>query len=229
MPVSGRNPNSSFLPVQATHHFIMTTPAWLVSYNALSSIAWFSVLVLATSYPEAQPQFFQDTQAYVRLVQTFAIVEVYNSLVGNVRSPVFTTAVQVASRLLVVWGVFYVLPNSPANTHWAYITLCLSWSITEIIRYGYYALNIVTEGNPPKFLTWLRYNTFLVLYPTGVGSEVTILFKSLDEAERVVGAWYKYLFIAILATYIPGFYMLFSYMLKQRGKTLKKLSPKKEK
>lgn len=32
----------------------------------------------------------------------------------------------------------------------------LAWSITEIIRYGYYGLNLIKIV--PHFLIWLRYN-----------------------------------------------------------------------
>jgi very-long-chain (3R)-3-hydroxyacyl-CoA dehydratase len=39
------------------------------------------------------------------IVQSFAILEVVHSLFGWVRSPVTTTAMQVASRLILVWGI----------------------------------------------------------------------------------------------------------------------------
>lgn len=39
------------------------------------------------------------------LVQTFALLEVVHALLGWVRSPLQTTAMQVASRLFLVWGI----------------------------------------------------------------------------------------------------------------------------
>ena len=39
------------------------------------------------------------------MVQSFAILEIIHSLLGWVRSPVPTTAMQVASRLILVWGI----------------------------------------------------------------------------------------------------------------------------
>jgi len=39
------------------------------------------------------------------VVQTFAFLEVIHALLGWVRSPVATTAMQVASRLILVWGI----------------------------------------------------------------------------------------------------------------------------
>lgn len=58
----------------------------------------------------------------------------------------------------------------------------------------------------------------------GISSEVSIIYKSLDEAQFVYGAVYKYFLIACLAIYVPGSYTLYSYMLKQRKKQMKKLA-----
>lgn len=45
-----------------------------------------------------------------------------------------------------------------------------SWSIAEIIRYGYYL------HKNSKLIKWLRYNAFIINYPIGVilGELVTI-------------------------------------------------------
>ena len=37
-----------------------------------------------------------------------------------------------------------------------------SWSIAEIIRYGYYL------HKDSKIIKWLRYNVFIINYPIGV-------------------------------------------------------------
>lgn len=65
----------------------------------------------------------------------------------------FTTAMQVASRLLLVWGVGY---NFPQTTKWspAYSSMLLAWSVTEVVRYGYFVF--VLTGGVPRFWTWLR-------------------------------------------------------------------------
>lgn len=198
---------------------------WLIAYNSISASLWtivlFNTVFLGLSL--GQPLLFDKTNKITTAIQSLAVVEIYNSLVGNVKSPLFTTVTQVFSRLLIVWGVCQFLPNSPANSHWCYITLSLSWSITEIIRYSYYAANL--SGPVPGYLTWLRYTTFYVLYPTGVSSEVYMIYLSLNEVASVFGDWYKWFLVAILATYPPGFYMLYTYMIKQRKKVL---GPKKK-
>lgn len=208
-----------------------STKKMLARYNNISAMLWcivfFNTLFLGVAM--GQPKLFLATNGFITIVQSGAVFEVYNSLVGNVRSPVTTTAMQVASRLLVVWGIFKLLPNSPANYHWAYITLCLAWSITEVVRYFFYAQSIVTSGNPPRYLTILRYNLFFVLYPLGVGSELTMIYLSLDEAASQIGVLYKYFLIVSMATYAPGFPVLFGHMLKQRKKVMKSLKEEAKK
>jgi very-long-chain (3R)-3-hydroxyacyl-CoA dehydratase len=52
-----------------------------------------------------------------------------------------------------------------------------SWALTEVIRYSFYAL-----GRPfktPRFLSWLRYSTFYVLYPIGGTSEALLIYVAL--------------------------------------------------
>ncbi|KAK6202341.1 tyrosine phosphatase-like protein [Scheffersomyces amazonensis] len=197
---------------------------WLIAYNSISSSLWtivfFNTIFLGLLV--GQPYLFEKTNFITTLIQTFAIIEIYNSATGIVKSPIFTTTTQVFSRLLIVWGICQLLPESPANYHWIYISLNLSWSITEIIRYSYYAANLMDPQSVPDWLTWLRYTTFYVLYPTGVASETYMIYLSLDEAANVFGVWLKYGLIVILFTYIPGFYMLYTYMIKQRKKVLGK-------
>jgi len=67
-----------------------------------------------------------------------------------------TTLMQVASRLLLVWGI---VNNFPAYTvsSIAYSTMLIAWSVTEVIRYSFFAMNLWFEGDVPAGLQWLRY------------------------------------------------------------------------
>lgn len=56
------------------------------------------------------------------------------------------------------------------------------------------------RGEVPEFLTWLRYNTFYVLYPMGIGSEMALVYKASTESRRAV----KLLLWDALVLYIPG-------------------------
>lgn len=203
---------------------------YLAVYNQFSGSLWTIVFfntILLSALLDPNGVYFASKKITTG-VQTLALVEIYNSAFGIVKAPLLTTTAQVASRLLIVWGIFNALPNSPANVHWTFKTVHLCWSITEIIRYFYYAQNITTHGNPPKILTTLRYNLFFVLYPAGVASELTLVYLSLDEAELVYGVWLRYFFYLVFAIYVPGFYMLFTHMIKQRSKALKDLNVVKD-
>lgn len=65
----------------------------------------------------------------------------------------------------------------------------------------------------------LRYTFFFVLYPLGAGSEWILMYHSLDAAKAIHPNFY-YGLIFILVMYVPGFYILYSHMIKQRTKFL---------
>jgi very-long-chain (3R)-3-hydroxyacyl-CoA dehydratase len=200
---------------------------YLISYNVLSTFLWGAVLArLAILFPLVGTKFVAGGLAdFTRWVQTVAILEIIHALIGWVKSPLFTTVTQVYSRLLLVWGILYLFPD--VGDSLAFSTMVFAWSVTEIIRYSYYAFNLYRDGQLPKTLVWLRYNTFFVLYPLGAGSEVFLVYQSLDQAEAF-NPWYAlYLKIAILV-YIPGFYMLYTHMIKQRRRVLKNLGKRKQ-
>jgi len=106
---------------------------------------------------------------------------------------------QVASRLLLVWPIvntFPFLARSPV-----YSSMLLAWSVTEIIRYGYFTFTL--SGYSPGFLSWLRYNTFYILYPLGISSECYLIYSAIGPAKQIRQefAWTLQL---ILFIYIPG-------------------------
>lgn len=67
--------------------------------------------------PILKPVYFHATTTYSRLgqhtifVQTFATLEIIHVLVGWVKAPLFTTLMQVASRLYAVWAVYPLYPQ----------------------------------------------------------------------------------------------------------------------
>jgi len=168
-------------------------------------------------------------------VQTLAVLEVGHAALGVVRSPPGTTALQVASRLFVVWGVLRTSPAAPLARvgPLGLETLAGAWGATEVVRYSFYAAKGAPGAGGPalRALTALRYSLFLVLYPLGVASEAALLWRSLPAAAagalslRMPNALnlavdFHALCWAALAAYPPGFYSLFSHMLRQRRRAL---------
>ncbi|KAJ5126036.1 hypothetical protein N7448_005346 [Penicillium atrosanguineum] len=207
------------------------TRAYLFTYNTLNLLTWGSCVVYVASLLPAAitnnktPSIFNETFNPLLLTQSLAILEVVHSLIRLVRAPFVTTAMQVASRLLLVWGIMapfggeIVGSSSTQLGDYAYLGCVAAWGITEIIRYGFFAITL--SGNSvPSWWTWLRYNTFYVLYPIGISSECTLIFKALGPAAEI-DPLFRWALIAILAIYVPGSYVLYTHMIAQRRKVLR--------
>ncbi|KIY95821.1 protein tyrosine phosphatase-like (proline instead of catalytic arginine), member b [Monoraphidium neglectum] len=152
----------------------------------------------------------------------------------------------VASRIWCLWGIVVAAPDAtvgggiPAKPL-AYvgnlpiqlnlISLLTAWCLSEVIRYGFFALKeLLAEA--PYVSTWLRYSGFILLYPIGVASELTMAWLALP-ALKESGLWsitmpnsYNFAFsyyvacIIAMLTYIPGLPQLYGYMLANRRKVL---------
>lgn len=92
------------------------------------------------------------TGGLVALVQSGAVLEIVHAALGFVKSPVPTTAIQVASRLWLVWGISERF--SEAATSPFYASMVLAWSLTECVRYPFYANALM--GSENDLLLWAR-------------------------------------------------------------------------
>ncbi|PYI00569.1 PTPLA-domain-containing protein [Aspergillus sclerotiicarbonarius CBS 121057] len=205
---------------------------YLVTYNTTSLLLWTTctlrtLLLLLNNTPI--PQIFTDVYPLLKITQSLALLEIIHSLVGLVRAPVMTTGMQVASRILLVWGIMFpfqgVIVGETADNgvqvgDWGFLGCMLAWGVTEIIRYGFFALQVSGMGVPAAW-TWLRYNTFYVLYPLGISSECVMVFKALGPAGDV-SPLFKWFLVLVLGVYVPGSYILYTHMIAQRRKALKK-------
>ncbi|KAJ5669414.1 hypothetical protein N7462_010484 [Penicillium macrosclerotiorum] len=209
------------------------TRGYLFTYNTLNLATWglcvvYTVSLLPTYAPTKHlPTVFRLTfNPLLLATQSLAILEVLHSLVRLVRAPVMTTAMQVASRLLLVWGIMFPFAGDIVGADgvaqlgdYAYLGCVGAWGITEIIRYGFFAITL--SGNTvPAWWTWLRYNTFYILYPIGISSECTLIFKALEPA-AAINPLFRWALIAILIIYVPGSYVLYTHMIAQRRKVLR--------
>ncbi|KZV70086.1 PTPLA-domain-containing protein [Peniophora sp. CONT] len=214
---------------------------YLVLYNVASTAAWANVLYQTILYLRQSPSTFESvttsapswlpssiapyfkhaTSTYgavgelTKWVQTGAALEVLHSLLGFVRSPVQTTAMQVASRLYLVWGIADRFASAQSSPYFA--TMVLSWSITECIRYPFYALGLV--GSEPGFLLWLRYTTFYILYPTGAGSEALVCLATLPF-NKPITEWDAWSLArgGLVLFWAPALYVMYMHMVAQRRK-----------
>ncbi|KAI0259252.1 protein-tyrosine phosphatase-like protein, partial [Gloeopeniophorella convolvens] len=144
-----------------------------------------------------------------------AALEVLHVLLGLVRSPLPTTAVQVGSRLYSVWGLAARFSSAQRTPFFA--SMVLSWAITEVIRYAFYAAGLL--GVEPAPLLWARYSAFFVLYPTGAGSEALVARATLPPL-RDIASWDTWALVrgALFVAWWPGLYPMYMHMVRQRRK-----------
>ncbi|BCS20611.1 protein tyrosine phosphatase-like domain-containing protein [Aspergillus puulaauensis] len=212
---------------------------YLLAYNAANFFLWTTLtvrtirilIIQALAHKSLSPtQFnipavFADTYApLLQITQSLATLEILHSLIGIVRAPLVTTAMQVASRLFVVWAVLYPFHASIVGAgdlpgEFGYLGCLIAWGVTECIRYGFFVMQ-VNGGveTVPKWWQWLRYNTFYVLYPIGISSECTLAVKALAGAQELHPLYYWFI-VAVLLIYVPGSYVMYTHMIKQKGKT----------
>lgn len=203
------------------NHFLVKN--YLLAYNVLQALGWALVLKKAVAAYLAGPAApWAAFGASLVTFQYLAMLEVLHALLGFVRAPVGPTAVQIASRVAVV-AIADAFPALHGLD--AIYLLTFAWSFTEVVRYSWYALNLL--GTPPSAHTWLRYSTFLVLYPAGVAGELLLYSAALPSLDgvKLLGGWSlgdvaRY---AVFPGYVPGLPTLYLYMLQQRGKALAKL------
>lgn len=178
--------------------------AYLVGYNTVSALLWLCVLLrtcrVCGAYGLAET--YAAVRALVLFTQTLAVLDIVHALTRLVHAPVLTTVVQVAGRSTVLW---LVIENYPAAAHVPpfYACMVLAWSAADAIRYLYFATRLV-GGHQYRFLIWLRYTAFYVLYPIGIAGEIGCVYHAVSEAFRLGYDYHAWAYIAAATIYIPG-------------------------
>uniref|UniRef100_K3XAL3 very-long-chain (3R)-3-hydroxyacyl-CoA dehydratase n=1 Tax=Globisporangium ultimum (strain ATCC 200006 / CBS 805.95 / DAOM BR144) TaxID=431595 RepID=K3XAL3_GLOUD len=213
---------------------------YLLAFNALSGAGWAFILYTTVTTVLAAREQGKDWEHVSRatwdavgfplqIVQTMAAMEIVHAAIGFVRSPLGSTLMQVSSRLWLVWGINVLIPDS--RYQFGFPLMVLSWSLVEVPRYSFYALNLYNKV--PAFLTFLRYHLFMVLYPSGVSGEVLCMVSALPflstgaysiqqpNTHNIAVSLYVVV-ILVLLTYIPGLPVMYGHMLTQRNRVYSK-------
>lgn len=207
---------------------------YLASYNLAQVFGWGYILyqIIQHYTTSSGSTLWDKTELPVIIFQDAAILEIVHAAIGLVPSSVAITVSQVFSRILIVNLVILATPYTYAAASPGLPMALIAWSITEIIRYSYYFINLVL-GIVPYPLVWLRYTTFIVLYPLGVTGELLCLYAATNYASANPDSWsyvlpnkwnftfsYLYFLIFAMLAYIPGFPPLYLHMFAQRRKIL---------
>lgn len=216
------------------------TKWYLIFYNLAQVAGWAYLLYLIFIYYVANPKkvpLWDFVKPVVVIFQNAALLEIVHAATNIVPSSVLITVFQVLSRVMIVCGVLLPTPTGPASPG---LPLALiAWSITEVIRYLYYALNLL--GAVPYLLVWCRYTFFTVLYPVGVTGELLCLYAaqsyvaksklwSLEMPNNLnVTFSYHYVLLFTMLLYIPLFPQMYLHMFTQRQKVMAVSTGKKVK
>lgn len=147
-------------------------------------------------------------------------MEVVHSLVKLVSSPWQTVALQVASRILLVWG--YTRPFMECQRDWSLFLMVTAWSLAEIPRYIFYIFaQFMPSEAIPLPLFWLRYSLFIVLYPAGISGEMLQTYAFWRDA-RAANPEMEYATYVVWFMYVFGSPYMVLNMWKNRGKSFKK-------
>jgi very-long-chain (3R)-3-hydroxyacyl-CoA dehydratase len=152
----------------------------------------------------SSPQLIQVTS----IVQSFALLEIIHAFTIVKTNP-FTTIIQVSSRLYLVAII------NLYSTRVGLGSMIFAWSVTEIVRYGYYFMQLIRQEW--YLVTYLRYTMFFVLYPLGAGSEAWLAWHARSE----MSWWGSWITTIICLVYVPGLYVMYTHMIRQRRKALK--------
>ncbi|CAE8585659.1 unnamed protein product [Polarella glacialis] len=212
---------------------------YLALYSAAQMMGWSMGLFIFATQGATAAENVISTVTYMQLL------EVAHAAIGMVPSNPVLTLMQIASRVMMVQNLACStsVESRAGMAPWQ-ILMFFAWSVTEVVRYCYYTLNTLGVQIPP--LTWLRYSTFLILYPLGISGELGMTFYALPEMTLraatttsgcdLAGACGKLAaivqrvgFPALLGVYALCFPMLFGTMLSQRRKVLGKAKDKTKK
>ncbi|EPS71942.1 hypothetical protein M569_02817, partial [Genlisea aurea] len=159
---------------------------YLFCYNILQASGWaFSLLKILGSFLSSGSVngAYSSAGELISFLQTLAFLEVLHGALGIVPSGFLLPLMQWGGRthfLLAVLRRIHEIQDSAS----VFITFA-AWSSSEVIRYSHYALNCIGNGNPPDWITFLRYNAFIVLYPIGVfPGEMWSMYRGLPFMKR---------------------------------------------
>ncbi|GMI97071.1 hypothetical protein like AT5G59770 [Hibiscus trionum] len=209
---------------------------YLFAYNSLQAFGWtISLFRILTSFTATNSvnAAYASAGDLICLLQTCAFLEVVHGAIGIVPSGVLFPLMQWSGRthfLLAIIRQIHEVQEVPA----VFITF-FAWSLTEVIRYSHYALNIF--GGCPSWLTYLRYTTFIVLYPMGLApGEMWLMYQALRfiKEKNLYGDFFAnlpfsyYDFVMVVLFIYPFLWLnLYLHLFKQRRSKLGKHHKKK--
>mmetsp|Transcript_128340 Transcript_128340/g.411294 ORF Transcript_128340/g.411294 Transcript_128340/m.411294 type:complete len:776 (-) Transcript_128340:630-2957(-) len=195
--------------------------AYLLLYNGACMLGWLFCVLRAGQMllgGSTYAQIYGEIGMVLMASQTAMCLEILHSLIGLVPSPVGVVTLQVGSRIFIVWGHLYWVPE--CQSHWSFMFITFSWGITEVVRYLFYFCSLL--GGVPYPIFYLRYSMFMVLYPSGITGEIFQTLVGMGAYWKLSNPlWYRLSLITLLL-YVPGSPGMIGNMLGNRKRSFKK-------
>jgi very-long-chain (3R)-3-hydroxyacyl-CoA dehydratase len=193
---------------------------YLATYNFTAFVFWLAYLIVF----DMSGFMLTDTGLLLlNIAQGLALLEIIHTILKWVKSPVLSTTAQVFSRILVL-VLINVFVRQPllSITQTGIIIVSAAWGITELVRYSFYFLSLFDLQ--PRWLLWMRYTFFIVLYPLGVTGEWLIIVSPLTV--HFSFSLYAAMAAVLAISYLYYFPVLYMYMWKQRKARIGHQPPK---
>ncbi len=186
--------------------------------NVVSLAGW-AYLLLSTGL-----RLFVDRDSYLqsdiscdlwvlRAVQLFQSLEIVLILLGKSKGSVVGAFFQILGRNIVT----LIFMSSESN-RLKFAMVVIIWAMADVNRYLYYLF----KSSP--ITGFLRYNSFLLLYPVGVFGEMLIINDFIKINSEILSDEYVYAIRGIQLSIILGMIFLYKYMLSSRKKYMATLS-----
>ncbi|KAK2158236.1 hypothetical protein LSH36_174g04055 [Paralvinella palmiformis] len=209
---------------------LTVSSGYLILYNLAQAAGWTLLAVAAGIHliEHGTVGLYDKGHFLLNVFQTLALLEIIHPLLGLVKTGVFLTGFQVASRLFITWGIVYSVPEVQSKV--GVPLFMFAWTLTEIIRYSYYIFAQVKSI--PYVLQWCRYTFFIVLYPIGVSGELLSTYFALPYIKKTalysvampnpanMSFSYYHICVMVMLLYIPIFPQLYMHMFAQRRKII---------
>ncbi len=214
----------------------MFARSYLLAYNTAQCLGWAWVLQRLTIAIAKSTNVYDSVRMPLIIFQSLGVLEVLHSLFRLVRASFQTTALQLASRLFILWLIVEKVPATRDTL--AFSLMVAAWSLTEVPRYFYFAY--CARAKPPRSLVWLRYTTFFPLYPLGATSEWLCVYTALPYIKQhdlltvrmpntfnfAFDFWSLCVFAMFI--YVPGLAFMYTHMIAQRRKNLGNFSARNQ-
>ncbi|KAL6070223.1 very-long-chain (3R)-3-hydroxyacyl-CoA dehydratase [Balamuthia mandrillaris] len=159
---------------------------YLAAYNLFIAVGWGYVLahmlyscIRRGGLGNALPFLFAEVCDVVATLQWVVTLELVHIVCGLVPPSTVNVLVlahcKVLRRLHILNIALMFIPE--LHSHPAAPFLFLHWGLLDLIRYPFYLLNMY--GCCPRWLRWLRYSEFIVLYPISFISEMYLWWLML--------------------------------------------------